>query len=160
MRPQTRYADSDGYSIAWQAFGSGPDVVLIPGFVSNVEVIWEMPSAARFLDRLASFCRLIVFDKRGTGLSDRVPVKQLPSLGERIDDVRAVMVAAGSERAVLFGISEGGPMAALFAASYPRPGRRVGAAIRGPWRAHPQGRARRVAPLRRRQRITARVGPL
>lgn len=119
MKGETKYAISDGYSIAWQAMGSGPEIVMIPGFVSNVEMIWEIPAAARFLERLGSFCRLIHFDKRGTGLSDRVPVSQLTSLEERTDDVRAVMDAAGSDRAILFGISEGGPMAALFAATYP-----------------------------------------
>ena len=110
---------SEGYSIAYQAIGSGADIVMIPGFVSNVEMVWEIPAAARFLDKLASIGRLIFFDKRGTGLSDRVPVNDLPSLEERVDDVRAVMDAAESDRAVLFGISEGGPMAALFAAMYP-----------------------------------------
>jgi len=88
------------------------DLILVPGFVSNIEVYWEDPAVARFLERLASFSRLILFDKRGTGLSDRVP--DLPDL-----DVRAVMDAVGSERAALCGISEGGPMCALFAATYP-----------------------------------------
>jgi len=92
---------------------------MVPGFVSNLEVTWEAPEAAAFLRRLASFSRLILFDKRGTGLSDRVPVRDLPSLEARMDDVRAVMDAAGSERASLFGVSEGGPMSVLFAATYP-----------------------------------------
>lgn len=117
--PQTRYAESAGYSIAYQVVGEGPDLVLIPGFVSNLEMMWDIPPAARFLERLASFSRLITFDKRGTGLSDRVPLDRLPTLEERIDDVRAVMDAVGSERATLFGISEGGPMAILFAATDP-----------------------------------------
>jgi class 3 adenylate cyclase/pimeloyl-ACP methyl ester carboxylesterase len=119
MIPETRYAQSSGYSIAYQMLGQGPDLVLIPGFVSNVEMVWEIPAAARFLERLASFSRLIIFDKRGTGLSDRVPVDRLPSLEERIDDLRAVMEAVGSERPTLFGVSEGGPMAVLFAATDP-----------------------------------------
>ena len=120
MRPTTRYAKSGEYSIAYQIVGDSPlDLVYVPGFVSHVEAVWEDPDYARFLDRLASFSRLIIFDKRGTGLSDRVPVKLLPTLEERMDDVRAVMDAAGSERAALFGVSEGGPMSMLFATTYP-----------------------------------------
>ena len=87
------------------------------GWVSNIEVFWEEPTLARFLTRLASFSRLILFDKRGTGLSDRVT--DMPSLEVRMDDVRAVMDAVASERAALFGVSEGGPMCALFSATYP-----------------------------------------
>ncbi len=118
--PVTRYAKSGEYSIAYQIVGDAPlDLVYVPGFVSHVEAVWEDPDYARFLDRLASFSRLIIFDKRGTGLSDRVPVKLLPTLEERMDDVRAVMDAAGSERAALFGVSEGGPMSMLFATTYP-----------------------------------------
>jgi len=118
--PVTRYAKSGEYSIAYQIVGDSPlDLVYVPGFVSHVEAVWEDPDYARFLDRLASFSRLIIFDKRGTGLSDRVPVKLLPTLEERMDDVRAVMDAAGSERAALFGVSEGGPMSMLFATTYP-----------------------------------------
>jgi pimeloyl-ACP methyl ester carboxylesterase len=115
--PQTRYARSGDVNIAYQVVGDGPrDLVLVPGWLSNVEVFWEHPAPAAFLTRLASFCRLILFDKRGTGLSDRVPI---PGIETRMDDVRAVMDAAGSERAVLFGYSEGGPMCAVFAATYP-----------------------------------------
>ncbi|MGH2451662.1 MAG: alpha/beta fold hydrolase [Candidatus Limnocylindria bacterium] len=100
--------------------GSGPiDLVFVMGWVSNIDQFWTEPSFARFLRRLASFSRLIVFDKRGTGLSDRVPVEQLPTLEERMDDVRAVMDAAGSRRAALVGLSEGGPLCLLFAATYP-----------------------------------------
>lgn len=118
--PPTHYAQSDGVYIAYQVVGDGPsDLVMIPPFVSHVEVYWEEPSLRRFLERLASFSRLILFDKRGTGLSDRVPLDALPDLEHRMDDVRAVMDAAGSERAALFGPSEGGPMSALFAATYP-----------------------------------------
>jgi pimeloyl-ACP methyl ester carboxylesterase len=125
VRPTTRYARSGDYSIAYQVVGDAPlDLVLVPGFVSHVEYAWEDPDFARFLERLTSFSRLILFDKRGTGLSDRVPVNKLPTLEERMDDVRAVMDAAGSERAGLFGISEGGPMSILFATTYPE---RVGA---------------------------------
>jgi len=95
------------------------DLVYVPGFVSHVESAWDDPDFTRFLERLASFSRLILFDKRGTGLSDRVPVKLLPTLEERMDDVRAVMDAVGSKRAALFGVSEGGPMSILFATTYP-----------------------------------------
>ncbi|HZQ49430.1 MAG TPA: adenylate/guanylate cyclase domain-containing protein [Candidatus Dormibacteraeota bacterium] len=119
-RPTTQYAQSGDYSIAYQVVGEGPlDLVYVPGFVSHVEAAWDDPDYARFLERLASFSRLILFDKRGTGLSDRVPVKLLPTLEERMDDVRAVMDAVRSERAALFGVSEGGPMSMLFATTYP-----------------------------------------
>jgi pimeloyl-ACP methyl ester carboxylesterase len=115
---RTRYARSGDVHIAYQVIGEGPlDLVLVPGFVSHVEYIWEEPRAAHFLKRLASFARLILFDKRGTGLSDRGgPV---PTLEQRMDDVRAVMDAAGSARAAVLGVSEGGPMGLLFAATYP-----------------------------------------
>jgi hypothetical protein len=113
MQPHTRYAESGGLSIAYQVLGEGPrDVVFVPGWVSNIEVYWEEPTMARFLTRLGSFSRLILFDKRGTGLSDRVT--DMPGLEVRMDDVRAVIDAAHSEQAVLFGTSEGGPMSALF----------------------------------------------
>ncbi len=118
--PQTKYAKSGDVHIAYQVVGEGPlDLVYIPGFVSHVELAWEEPTWARAFRRLASFSRLIKFDKRGTGLSDPVPLNQLPTLEQRMDDVRAVMDAAGSQRAAFFGISEGGPMALLFAATYP-----------------------------------------
>jgi class 3 adenylate cyclase/alpha-beta hydrolase superfamily lysophospholipase len=116
--PETRYAKSGDVNIAYQVVGDGPfDLVLVPGFVSHLELDWEEPRYAHFLERLASFSRLIRFDKRGTGLSDRPG--GLPDLETRMDDVRAVMDAVGSERAALFGYSEGGPMAILFAATYP-----------------------------------------
>ena len=120
MPRQIRYADSDGVQIAYEAFGTGPrDLVLVHGWVTNLELIWEHPRVARALERLGSFCRVLNFDKRGTGLSDRVPVDRLPTLEERMDDVRAVMDASGCARAVLFGHSEGCPMSVLFAAAYP-----------------------------------------
>jgi pimeloyl-ACP methyl ester carboxylesterase len=107
-------------NIAYQVVGDGPfDLVWAPPWISHVEEAWEEPTLARFLRRLASFSRLIVFDKRGTGMSDRVPEDRLPSLEERMDDMRAVMDAAGSERAAVFGASEGGNLAVLFAATYP-----------------------------------------
>lgn len=118
MQPETRYASSGGINIAYQVLGTGPhDLVFVLGWVSNIEGVWEEAAFARFLTRLSSFSRLILFDKRGTGLSDRVT--DMPSLEVRMDDVRAVMDTAGSERAALFGLSEGGPMCALFSATYP-----------------------------------------
>ncbi len=118
MQPETRYAKSGDVNIAYQVAGEGPlDLVLVAGFVSHLEHDWEEPRMARFLERLASFSRLIRFDKRGTGLSDRPG--GLPDLETRMDDVRAVMDAVGSERAALFGYSEGGPLCMLFAATYP-----------------------------------------
>jgi len=118
MTPETHYARSGDVNIAYQVLGDAPrDLVLVPGWVTNLEVFWEEPACARFLQRLASFARLILFDKRGTGLSDRVA--DLPNLETRMDDVRAVMDTVGSERAALLGYSEGGPMCALFAATYP-----------------------------------------
>jgi len=120
VTPEIRYALSGDVHIAYQVVGDGPiDLVQVPGWVSNVELAWEDPGYARFLRRLASFSRLILFDKRGTGLSDRVRNDALPTLEQRMDDVRAVMDAVGSARAALFGWSEGGPMVALFAATYP-----------------------------------------
>jgi class 3 adenylate cyclase/pimeloyl-ACP methyl ester carboxylesterase len=120
MVPITRYAKSGDVHVAYQVVGEGPiDLVLIHGWISHLEYQWEDPALARFLNRLASFSRLIVFDKRGTGLSDRVAESALPTLEQRMDDIRAVMDAAGSHRAVMFGISEGGPLSTLFAATYP-----------------------------------------
>jgi pimeloyl-ACP methyl ester carboxylesterase len=120
MAPETRYARSGDLNIAYQVTGDGPlDLVYVPGWVSNVELMWEEPAMARFLERLASFSRLILFDKRGTGLSDRVSNDELPTLEQRMDDVRAVLEAVGSERAAVFGHSEGGNMSVLFAATYP-----------------------------------------
>jgi pimeloyl-ACP methyl ester carboxylesterase len=116
--PVTRYAKSGDVSVAYQVVGEGPpDVVLIPGFVSNVEAAWEWPYLARFLHRLASVARLIVFDKRGTGLSD--PMTRPPTLDERMDDIRAVMDATGCDRAPLLGVSEGGALSILFASEHP-----------------------------------------
>jgi pimeloyl-ACP methyl ester carboxylesterase/DNA-binding winged helix-turn-helix (wHTH) protein len=116
--PETHYARSGDVNIAYQVIGSGPrDLVFIMGWVSHLEYFWAEPSFARFLHRLASFSRLILIDKRGTGLSDRVT--ELPTLEQRMDDVRAVMDRVGSQYAALIGVSEGGPMCALFAATYP-----------------------------------------
>ncbi len=120
QQAKTKYTRSGDIHIAYQAVGEGPlDLVYVPGWVSHVELAWEEPTLARFLRRLASFSRLIAFDKRGTGLSDRVTNDQLPTLEERMDDLRAVMDAVGSERAALCGVSEGSNLCALFAATYP-----------------------------------------
>ena len=119
MVPETKYANSGDVSIAYQVIGKGSlDLIYVMGWVSNVEYFWQEPSMNHFLRRLSSFSRLILFDKRGTGLSDKVT--HLPTLEQRMDDVRAVMDAAGSEKAALFGVSEGGPMSILFAATYPK----------------------------------------
>ncbi len=118
MQPETRYTRSGDVHIAYQVMGEGPiDLVFVPGFVSHLEAGWQNKNCVSFFRRLASFSRLILFDKRGTGLSDRG--SQLFTLEQRMDDVRAVMDAVGSERATLMGISEGGPMSILFAATYP-----------------------------------------
>ncbi len=119
--PETRYAKTaDGVHVAYQVFGDGPvDLLFVLGWVTHIERMWDQPRVARFLERLSSFSRVMVFDKRGVGLSDRVPEDRLPSLEVRIDDARAVMDAVGSERVVVLGHSEGGPMATLFAASHP-----------------------------------------
>jgi pimeloyl-ACP methyl ester carboxylesterase/class 3 adenylate cyclase len=115
---RTSYARSGDAHIAYQVFGEGDlDLVFIPGFVSNIEHYWEMPGVPGLLERLASFARVVIFDKRGTGLSD--PVAEPPPLEQRMDDMQAVMDAAGVESAALFGISEGGPASVLFAATYP-----------------------------------------
>lgn len=120
FKPETHYVQNGDVNIAYQVVGSGDlDIVFVMGWVSHLEYFWEEPHFAQFLNRLASFSRLILFDKRGTGLSDRVPVNELPTLEQRMDDVRAVMDAVGSERSALVGVLEGGPMCSLFAATYP-----------------------------------------
>src|SRR2546421_8702207 len=117
-RPETRYARSGDVHLAYQVFGEGDlDLVLVNGFTTHVELVWEHEPATRFLEGLASFARVINFDRRGSGLSD--PVSEAPTLEQRMDDVRAVMDTAGSERAALLGFSEGVPMSILFAATYP-----------------------------------------
>src|SRR5262245_15425041 len=117
MDGQVKYARSGGVSIAYRIFGQGSrDIVLIPGTLSHVELLWEVPSYEHLLKRLSAFARVIVFDKRGQGLSDRVAEQ---TIEERIGDVRAVMDAAGSDRAAIYGWSEGGPMCLMFAATYP-----------------------------------------
>ncbi|MGE5146763.1 MAG: adenylate/guanylate cyclase domain-containing protein [Candidatus Eiseniibacteriota bacterium] len=116
--PKTRYAKSGDVHVAYQILGDGPlTLIIAPGFISNLDLLWEWPPLARFVERLAAHARVILFDKRGTGLSDRVG--GIRPLEERMDDVRAVMDAAGVEQAAVMGLSEGGSMAALFAATYP-----------------------------------------
>jgi pimeloyl-ACP methyl ester carboxylesterase len=118
--PRTRYARSGDVTIAYQAIGKGPtDVVFAPGFPSHIEHAWEQPRLAHFYRRLAAFARLILFDKRGMGLSDRVNVSDLPGVEQRMDDIRAVLDQVASERATVVGMSDGGPIAAVFAATYP-----------------------------------------
>ncbi len=118
MIPETRYALSGDVHIAYQLFGDGPfDLVFVPGFVTHMELQWKLPGFAEFLADLGSFSRLIRFDKRGTGMSD--PVAGAPSLETRMDDVRAVMDAVGSQRAAFYGLSEGAALSILFAATYP-----------------------------------------
>ncbi len=119
--PATRYAKSGGVNVAYQVVGDGPiDLIFASGWISNVELGWEEPAIARFHERLAAFSRLILFDKRGTGLSDRVSDEHPPTLEERTDDIRSVLDAVGSERAAIFGASEGGNMSVVFAATYPQ----------------------------------------
>jgi pimeloyl-ACP methyl ester carboxylesterase len=118
MQPDTRYAKSGNVHVAYQVFGEGPiNLVIVPGFVSNIELFWDQAELARFLLRMASYARVAIFDKRGTGASDRVA--GIPHLDERIDDLRSVMDTAGMEQAAVCGISEGGALSMLFAATYP-----------------------------------------
>jgi pimeloyl-ACP methyl ester carboxylesterase len=119
--PETRYVKTpDGAHIAYQVFGDGPfDLVYVPGFASNVEYMWRVEPFARGLRRLGSFARVIVFDRRGTGLSDRIDETNLPTLEARMDDIRAVMDAAAVERAALFGSEDGAVLCAVFAAAHP-----------------------------------------
>jgi len=149
--PETRYARSGPYNIAYQVVGEGPfDLLWIPGFVSNIELAWEEPLLARYLTRLARFSRLILFDKRGTGMSDRVPLDALPTLEERMEDLVVVLDAVGSERAALLSHSEGGSLAILYAAT--RPDRTIALVTAGafakriwspdyPWAPTPERRA-------------------
>ena len=139
--PVTRYAKSGDVHVAYQVFGSGAiDLVIVPGFVSHIENYWDQPDLARWLLRLSNFARVAIFDKRGTGLSDRVA--EVPSLDHRMDDARAVMDAAGMQRAALVGISEGGSLAALFAATYPHRCQALvlyGTFAHSPWTATTEG---------------------
>lgn len=167
---KTCYAKSGRYSIAYRVVGNGPfDLLWIPGFVSNVELAWEEPLLARFLSRLASFSRLIVFDKRGTGLSDRVPIDELPTLEERLDDLVSVLDAVGSERAAMFSHSEGGNLALLFAATYPQ--RTIALVTAGlfakriwspnyPWAPKPDERAAEIEAIERDWGVDAGVAKL
>jgi pimeloyl-ACP methyl ester carboxylesterase len=118
LLPETRYALSGDVNVAYQTMGAGPvDIIVVPGLASHVEFMHEMPGYTAFHRRLSTFARVVTFDKRGQGLSDRI--FDAPSLEQRIDDVRAIMDTIGSKRATLFGHSEGCPMSVLFAATYP-----------------------------------------
>jgi pimeloyl-ACP methyl ester carboxylesterase len=120
MTPETRYARNGDVHIAFQVWGDGDlDLVMVPGFISHVELFWDLPAVRRYLERLGSFARVIRFDRRGTGLSDPFTVESAPDLETRMEDLAAVMDAAGSARAALYGASEGGPTAILFAATHP-----------------------------------------
>jgi pimeloyl-ACP methyl ester carboxylesterase len=157
--PETRYATVDGTHIAYQVVGEGPfDLLHIPGFVSNIELAWEEPLYEHFLTRLASFSRLIIFDKRGTGMSDRLPTNLLPTLEERMDDIRAVLDTVGSQRVALLSHSEGGSLSVLFAATYPD--RTIALVTNGifakriwsldyPWAPVPEQRARDIEDIER-----------
>ena len=157
--PETRYTRSGDLNIAYQVVGNGPrDLVYVPGWISNIELAWEEPSHAHVLERLARFSRLILFDKRGTGLSDPVSLDRLPPLEERMDDVRAVLDAVGSRQTAVFGFSEGGLMSVLFAATYPE--RVTALVLYGtfakriwspdyPWAPKPDARAREIENLER-----------
>jgi class 3 adenylate cyclase/pimeloyl-ACP methyl ester carboxylesterase len=157
--PETRYARSGPYNIAYQVIGEGPfDLLWIPGFVSNIELAWEEPLLAHYLTRLARFSRLILFDKRGTGMSDRVPLDALPTLEERMQDLVVVLGAVGSDRAALFSDSEGGNLATLFAAT--KPSRTIALVTAGifakrvwspdyPWAPTPEQRAAEIEATER-----------
>ena len=132
MIPAIKYVESNGYYIAYQVVGEGPrDLIVIPGFASHLEGAWEEPRYERWLRRVAGYSRLILIDKRGTGLSDRVANSSLPTLEERMQDVIAVLNAVGSRRSALCGISEGGAMAVLFAATFPE--RTAALILSGAW---------------------------
>jgi pimeloyl-ACP methyl ester carboxylesterase len=159
VTPETRYAKSGDLNIAYQVVGEGPfDLIYVPGWISNVELMWEEPAHAHVLERLLRFSRLILFDKRGTGLSDPVSLDRLPTLEERMDDVRAVLDAVGSQRTAVFGFSEGGLMSVLFAATYPE--RVTALVLYGifakriwsedyPWAPTPEARRREIDALER-----------
>jgi pimeloyl-ACP methyl ester carboxylesterase len=118
VSPDIHYAKSGDVHVAYQLFGKGPiDLVVVMPFVSNIEVVWDEPQLVRWMQHMGERVRLVMFDKRGTGMSDRVGA--LPGMDERMDDLRAVMDAVGIERAAIWGMSEGGPLASLFAATYP-----------------------------------------
>ncbi|HME74868.1 MAG TPA: adenylate/guanylate cyclase domain-containing protein [Mycobacterium sp.] len=156
-RPETRYAEADGVRIGYQAFGSGKRTLIgVPGFAQNLEVIWENPDATTFFERLGSVCRVIYFDKRGTGVSDRsIPP---PSLDARVQDLVAVMRAEAVDRAVISGWSEGGTLAAFFAATFPE--RTEGLILSGSFASWVRRDDHPWAPTRRQQLLALRLGPL
>ena len=156
-RPETRYAEADGVRIGYQAFGSGNRTLIgVPGFAQNLDVIWENPEATTFFERLGSVCRVIYFDKRGTGVSDRtIPP---PSLDARVQDLVAVMRAEAVDRAVIGGWSEGGTLAAFFAATFPE--RTEGLILSGSFASWVRRDDHPWAPTRRQQLLALRLGPL
>jgi pimeloyl-ACP methyl ester carboxylesterase len=156
-RPETRYVDANGVRIGYQCFGSGKRTVVgVPGFAQNIDLIWENPEAVAYFERLGSICRLIHFDKRGTGASDRgIPP---PSLDARVQDLVAVMRAEAVDRAVIAGFSEGGTMAAFFAATYPA--RTEGLILSGSFASWIRRDDHPWAPTRRQQMRVIRLGPL
>jgi pimeloyl-ACP methyl ester carboxylesterase len=120
MQPETHYVRGPEGHVAYQVLGSGPrDIVFVPDHPNNIEIMWEEPAVARFLERLATMGRLICFDKRGTGISDPVPLGAIPTIERWMDDITTVIDTVGSTRIVLFGHGDGGPIAMLFAATYP-----------------------------------------
>ena len=120
MQPRTQYVRGPEGHVAYQVFGRGPrDIVFVPDHPNNIEIMWEEPALARFLERLATMGRVICFDKRGTGISDPVPLGAIPTIERWMDDITTVTDAVGSRRIVLFGHGDGGPIAMLFAATYP-----------------------------------------
>jgi pimeloyl-ACP methyl ester carboxylesterase len=154
--PETRYAKTtDGVHIAYQVLGSGPvDLVYVGPWVTHLEYRWELPRYASYLRRIASFSRLILFDKRGFGMSDPVPVDQLPGLEIRMDDIRAVMDEVASERAVIYGASESGMLDLFFAATYPE--RTLALVIHGSYPSGPVGARGAVGVAGGRVRRTSR----
>jgi len=157
IRPETRYADADGVRIGYQVFGSGKRTLIsVSGFAQNIDTIWDNPYAAAFFERLGSFCRVIQFDKRGTGMSDRALPP--PSLDARVQDLTAVMRAESVERAVIGGWSEGGTLAAFFAATYPE--RTEGLILSGCFASWVRRDDHPWAPTRRQQFQLLRLGPL
>ncbi len=120
MDPEPRFAWNGDSTVAYEVVGDGPvDLVYMPGFINNLEVVWDNPLMARFLKRLASFSRLIMIDRRGMGLSDRLSPEDLPPIEELVDDINAVLDSVGSERAVIFGTSDCGAIGSMYAASHP-----------------------------------------
>jgi pimeloyl-ACP methyl ester carboxylesterase len=157
MRPETRYTKSpEGGYVAYQLFGSGSvPLVFVTNWITNCDAMWEEPTMAAYFDRMGKFARVLCFDKRGTGVSDPVPLSNLPRLEEWMDDVSTVMDAAQVERAALVGDTEGGPMAMMFAASHPERSRRLSSSTPSPVGAAPMTTRSACRTRRRRSSSTA-----